>query len=259
MKNGRRLAAWALGLWMAVGGVACPAQAEAADPAEEVTSMTVEGQIGIRQNGEERVSLTAHYALDGAREYAAATETSHPGGEVLTAELSAEGDSRVLRVGDAYYTMPLNKRLLPADAMARVEAGLDTVRRKFAKSMTETADGCSLRLARGQVPTLLNLAFSMLEIPPLGADGLTLGLDKWIERADLDVTYADGRVSVARIVLVVSGRRKGGVALETEITADLRVTAVNATTPAQVDMSGVEPVRLERFPRDVRALADGPA
>lgn len=156
-------------------------------------------------------------------------------------------------------------------------------------NMTISDTGLALHLAGDDVPAILNLAVSMasspitLDIPmdaiaPEADDAadeeapsaimhgtrsavtpedtakptMTLGRNVHIERVDLDIALENNTISGIQCSILLIGKDADGAVLETEFAAVVRILDVNATTPATVDLTGVEMAPLESGSRDMK-------
>lgn len=298
----RKITAIGLILCVALGGVAALAQEDAGtgmlesalDYMKEADSLTIDAQFAVRQNGEDRVTGDMLYEAKGGAGYASAV-IAHASGEVRDMEMAVSGGTHILRVGDDFYSMPVEAaddeetggaHEAPRETQGNANPYLGAVMEQLFGTVQEKMEisetGLSLHLAGDEVPAILNLAVSMLggvadrnaradedafaaatASTPVILHGTrgemeeeadetkavpTLGSDLHIDRIDLDVAIEGETIAGVQCSIILIGTDADGAALETELAAVIRVTDVNATEPATIDVSGVDmrPMKRQR-------------
>lgn len=275
-RNGQKAVALGLLLCLALGGAAGLAEdmqqtalESAMERLTQAESMTVDAQVVVRQNGEDLITGEALCQTGADGQYASATIT-RVGGETKDMEMSVAGGTRVVRMGDDFYSMPMEVEAEDevsgeADAFALSERTMgyaSTVMTQLfgtvTEKMTVTTDGISLHLAGEEVPAILNLAVSLTDSLPTqtessilygtrgeaaqsdAPEALSLGSSLRIDRIDMDVAMEGELISGIQFTIVLAGEDAEGEAMETELAAVIRIYDVDATQPATVDMTGVD-------------------
>lgn len=278
---GQKIAAVALILCLALGGAVGYAEDAQTDALEgvmtqmaEAESMTIDAQFAVRQNGEDKITGDVLFQSAGESQYASAVVT-HADGETRDMEMSQADETRVIRMGDEFYSVPVTEIEKDSDTAAEVEPDetaefsniyLETVVDQLfgtvTENMTVTEEGISLHLAGDEVPAILNLGLSMMDgftdvstaTPERailhGTRGaaaeaepdapMTLGGKVRIDRIDVDISTDGEMINGIQCSIVLTGEDAEGAALETEFAAVIRIYDVNATEPAAVDITGVE-------------------
>lgn len=255
-----------------------------AEKMADADSMTLDAQIAIRQNGEDVITGDVLCQLAEDSQYTSATIT-RVGGETADMEQSISGGTRTVRMGDDFYSMPddgedmlddaedmteSERGMMPEDTSAYLNTVIEQLFGSMTQKMTVTDDGISLHVSGDEVPAILNLAMSMMdgyqvtddaqtllygtrgEAAEATPEHLSLGTNLRIASIDLDVAMADDFLSGIQFSIVISGVDADGAAIETELAAVVRVTDVNATTPAAVDVTGVDMQPVKTFHRNYR-------
>lgn len=257
----------------------------------EVESMTVNAQAAIRQNGEDKVTATALYQFNGDRNYASGTIT-HANGDTVEMELSTADGTHIARVDDEYFSVPVDAdeeaeiidvtyegMALSEDTSAYLGTVLNQLFGEVTEKMTITEDGLALHLKGDEVPAILNLALSLADgftgiedtaqthTIMYGKRGeaaqsaedvdepLSLGSKLRIASIDLDVATDGEYITGVQFSILLTGIDAEGETVETEFVAVLRMSDINATEPAVVDIEGVEMAALERSYGPSRRMA----
>lgn len=254
---------------------------------QEADSLSIDAQFAVRQNGEDLVTGDALYQSAGDVGYANAA-ISHVDGETIEMEMSSSGDTCTFRIDDDFYAIPVEKDAEDDvdeaededEAAHSANEYLGTVMDQLfgdaGDKMMISETGLGLHLAGDEVPAILNLAVSMMG-SHAGADASSaatpamraiqhgkrgeaeapvedtrvmpsMGSNLHIDRIDLDISIEGEVVTGMQCSIVFVGTAEDGATIETEFAAVIRVTDVNDTVPAAIDLTGVQmrPMKMHR-------------
>lgn len=158
----------------------------ALDNMADAQSITIDAQFAIRQNGEDMVTGDILFQ-SGQESMYTSTSVTHMDGQTRDMEMSLADGMQTIRVGDDFYTMPVDEKDdtvtedVVADATADdvvketnaagktsadyMQTVMDQLFGTVSDNMTISDTGLSLHLSGDDVPAILNLAVSMMSNP----------------------------------------------------------------------------------------------
>lgn len=232
-------------------------------------NMTVAAEVNVRQDGASILSGEAVMQIDADARYSSSQILV--GGEKLDMENSEKDGVRISRVGDQITSVTGREHDDDDHDFENSPAVL-----KLAEMVADLLVGdvkthfyggsgvISVNLEGAQIPELLNVAASaavegMASKPGKASaekdifrnviENITITQDVSITRISMESRLNDGYIEEIDVTITLTGKDKGGVSHEIEITCNAAISDIGSTAPAVVDTEGKEVTVKERYHR----------